>query len=115
MATFYLAPGYHELTLQSGEICPAVSFESQPGAQYYFRADYEYVVSPTSLRDLKISLSMDPNPGNDDDLRAVPIDSSKLTDILAQCNPSGQKPTDATSSDANALPSPEASSISNGK
>jgi hypothetical protein len=102
MATFYLLPGYHELTLQSGEICPKVSFETRAGGEYFFRADYEHVVSATSLRDLKVSLSVQPDPGDAEDLRKVMIDQSKLTEILTQSNPGGLEPADSTSTDANA-------------
>lgn len=84
MATFYLAPGYHELMLQSGEISPKASFETRAGGEYFFRAFYEYVVSPTSLRDLSVSLSMQPNAADAEDLREVPIDESKLMEILAE-------------------------------
>jgi len=84
MATFYLVPGYHELMLQSGEISPKATFETRPGGEYFFRAYYEYVVSPTSLRDLSVSLTMQSNAGDAEDLREVPIDESKLTEILAE-------------------------------
>jgi hypothetical protein len=93
VATFYLLPGYHELTLQSGEICPKASFETRAGGEYFFRADYEYVVSPTSLRDLRVSLSMQPNAGDSEDVRELSIDESKLTEILNQSNPGGLAPT----------------------
>ncbi len=102
MATFYLVPGYHELVLQSGEICPKASFETRAGEEYFFRADYEYVVSATSLRDLKVSLSVQPNAGNAEDLREMTIDENKLTEILAQSNSRGLEPTDSTSTGANA-------------
>jgi hypothetical protein len=58
MATFYLFPGYHELTLRSGEISPGASFKAEPGGEYFFKADYEPVVSATSLKDVSVSLSM---------------------------------------------------------
>lgn len=102
MATFYLLPGYHELVLQSGEICPRASFETHAGGEYFFRADYEYVVSATSLRDLRVSLSMQPNAGDPENLREMTIDESKLTQILTNSNPGGHGPTDSTSTDANA-------------
>jgi hypothetical protein len=101
MATFYLVPGYHELTLQSGEICPRASFETRAGVEYFFRADYEYVVSATSLRDLRVSLSVQPNAGDADDLREVAIDESRLTEILTKSNPGGLAPTSSTSTGAN--------------
>jgi hypothetical protein len=84
MATFYLAPGYHELVLQSGEISPKASFETRAGGEYFFRADYEYAVSATSLRDLSVSLSTQPNAGDAENLREVPIDESKLMGILGE-------------------------------
>ena len=92
MATFYLVPGYHELMLQSGEMSPKATFETRAGGEYFFRAYYEYVVSPTSLRDLSVSLTMQPNAGEAEDLREVPIDESKLTEILTRSNPSGLEP-----------------------
>ena len=101
IATFYLVPGYHELALQSGEVCPKASFETRAGGEYFFRADYEHVVSATSLRDLRVSLSMQPNAGDAEDLREVSIDQSKLTQILTQSNPGGLEPTDSTSTNAN--------------
>ncbi len=100
MATFYLLPGYHELALQSGEICPKASFETRAGGEYFFRADYEYVVSPTSLRDLRVSLSMQPYARDPADLRDVPIDQGRLTEILTRSNPDGHGATDSTSPDA---------------
>jgi hypothetical protein len=60
IVTFYLLPGYHELTLQSGEISPSALFKAEAGGEYFFRLDYEHVVSATSLRDLSLSLSMQP-------------------------------------------------------
>jgi hypothetical protein len=58
IVTFYLFPGYHELTLQSGEISPSALFKAEPGGEYFFRLDYEHVISATSLRGLSLSLSM---------------------------------------------------------
>lgn len=97
MATFYLVAGHHELALQSGEICPRASFETRAGGEYFFRADYEYVVSATSLRDLRVSLSVQPNARDTEDLREVTIDQSKLTEILTRSNLGGLEPTDSTS------------------
>jgi hypothetical protein len=62
IATFYLYPGYHQLTLRAGEISPCASFTAAPGEAYFFKVDYEHVVSATSLRDLKVSLSLSPTP-----------------------------------------------------
>ncbi len=55
-ATFYLRPGRHELAMPSGEIKPSVSFLAEVGQQYWFKLNYEHVVSATSLRDLSVSL-----------------------------------------------------------
>jgi hypothetical protein len=96
IATFYVSPGYHELTLRSGEISPSASFKAEPGKEYFFKMDYEHVVSPTSLRDLRVSLSMQPNTGNADELREVKIDQSKLIDILEQSNPRGLETANST-------------------
>jgi hypothetical protein len=98
IATFYLRPGYHELTLRSGEISPSASFNVEPGEEYFFKVDYEHVVSATSLRDLRVSLSLQPNTGDADELREVAIDQSKLTEILALSNPRGPEPTNSTPS-----------------
>jgi hypothetical protein len=98
IATFYLYPGYHELTLRAGEISPSASFTAAPGKEYFFKLDYEHVVSATSVRDLKVSLSIVPNTGAADDLREVKIDESKLVDILEQSNPRGVEPANSTTS-----------------
>ena len=92
IATFYLYPGYHELTLRAGEISPSASFTAAPGAEYFFKVDYEHVVSATSVRDLKVSLTSEPNAGDPDELREVKIDQNKLIDILEQSNPRGLGP-----------------------
>jgi hypothetical protein len=101
IATFYLSPGYHELTLRAGEISPSASFTAVPGAEYFFKVDYEHVVSPTSLRDLKVSLSLEPNAGDPDELREVKIDQGKLMDILEQSNPRGVEPANSATSASN--------------
>lgn len=88
-ATFYLAPGYHELTMQSGEISPMASFQAEAGQRYWFRLDYEHVVSATSLRDLSVSLTMQPNIPDADDVREVTIEQSKLLEILKKTGPHG--------------------------
>jgi hypothetical protein len=92
MATFYMAPGYHELTLESGEICPKASFKALAGGEYFFRANYEHVVSDISLRSLKISLTAEPNIGDAENLKEVVIDQDKLAEILKLGNPSGLEP-----------------------
>jgi hypothetical protein len=89
IATFYVSPGYHELTLRSGEISPSASFKAEPGKEYFFKMDYEHAVSATSLRDLSLSLSMEPNTGNANELREVMIDQHKLMNILGQSKPRG--------------------------
>jgi hypothetical protein len=101
IATFYLSPGYHELTLRAGEISPCASFTAASGGEYFFKVDYEHVVSATSLRDLKVSLSLEPNAGDADELREVKIDQSKLMDILEQSNPGGVEPANSTTSASN--------------
>jgi hypothetical protein len=90
-ATFYVSPGYHELTMRWGEISPTASFKAEPGKDYFFKMDYEHVASATSLRDLRLSLSLQPN-GDADQLREAKIDQSKLMDILEQSNPRGLEP-----------------------
>jgi hypothetical protein len=101
IATFYLFPGYHELTLRAGEISPTASFKVEPGEEYFFKVDYEHVVSATSLRDLRISLSLQPDTGDADELREVPIDFSKLMQILALSNPHGGEPAIPPTRDSN--------------
>jgi hypothetical protein len=101
-ATFYLLPGYHELTMQSGEVSPTASFKAVAGKEYFLQLDYEHVVSATSLRDLSITLNMQPKITGADELREVTIDQSKLLEILSQCNPDGWEPKDPILTDANA-------------
>ncbi len=87
--TFYLAPGYHELAMRSGEISPMVSFGAEAGQQYWFQLNYEHVVSATSLREPSVSLTMEPKGPKDDDIRAVIIMQEKLLDILKKSSPGG--------------------------
>jgi hypothetical protein len=107
-ATFYLVPGFHELTLQSGEINPTASFKAVAGKEYIFQLAYEHVVSATSLRELSVSLSMEPEIKGADELREVTIDQSDLLAILAQSNPDGLEPKDPILTDANANLEPRA-------
>ncbi len=86
-ATFYLHPGQHELAMQSGEISPSVSFLAEMGQEYWFRLNYEHVVSATSLRDLSVSLSMQRNIPDCDEIREVTIEQSKLLEILEKSGP----------------------------
>jgi len=104
IATFYLVPGYHEVTMDAGEISPSASFKAEAGAEYFFHVDYEHVVSATSIRDLKVTLSMEPEIADAVELREVVIEQSKLMEILAHSNPSGLEPKDATSTEADAKP-----------
>jgi hypothetical protein len=101
-ATFYLVPGYHALTMQSGEISPTASFKAVAGREYFFQLDYEHVVSATSLRDLSLTLKMQPKMTGADEQREVTIDQSKLLEILSQSNPDGLEPSDPILTDANA-------------
>lgn len=107
-ATFYLVPGYHVLTLQSGESSPTASFKAVAGEEYFFQLDYEHVVSPTSLRDLSVTLSMQPKITAADELREVTIDQATLLQILSQSNPDGLEPSDPILTDANATSGEEA-------
>jgi hypothetical protein len=102
--TFYLAPGYHELTMQSGEISPMASFRAEVGQQYWFRLNYEHVVSATSLREPSVSLTMQPNGPNEDDIRAVTMRQGKLLDILKKTSPRGFAIEDATEPGATSNP-----------
>jgi hypothetical protein len=101
-ATFYLVPGYHALTMQSGEISPTASFRAVAGKEYFFQLDYEHVVSATSLRDLSVTLTMQPKITGADELREVTIDQTTLLEILSQSNPNGLEPRDPILTDANA-------------
>jgi hypothetical protein len=94
--TFYLAPGYHELTMRSGEISPVVSFRGEAGREYWFRLDYEHVVSATSLREPSVSLTMEPKGPDEDDVRAVAIEQERLVDILKKSSPRGLAIEDVT-------------------
>jgi hypothetical protein len=87
--TFYLAPGYHELTMRSGEISPMASSRAEVGQQYWFRLNYEQLVSATSLRDLSVSLTMQPKGPDADDVREVTMEQSKLLDIMKSGGPHG--------------------------
>jgi hypothetical protein len=107
-ATFYLFPGLHELTLQSGEITPTASFKAVAGQEYIFQLAYEHVVSATSLRELSVSLSMEPEIKGADELRELTIDQSNLLAILAQSNPDGLQPKDPILTGANANAEPPA-------
>ena len=100
IATFYLYPGYHELTVQAGEISPMASFKADAGEEYFFKVDYEHVVSASSLRDLRVSLSLEPDTGDTDELREVSIDSGQLMQILALSKPHGLEPAISTTRDS---------------
>jgi hypothetical protein len=103
-ATFYLVPGYHQLTMQAGEISPTASFKAVAGKEYFFQMGYEHVVSATSLRDLSVTLSMEPKMTGADELREVTIDQNSLLAILAQSNPDGVEPIDPILTDLAAAP-----------
>jgi hypothetical protein len=98
IATFYVSPGHHELTLRAGEISPGASFTAAPGEEYFFKVDYEHVVS---ARDLKMSLRMEPNTADADELREVKTDQSKLMYILESSNPREAEPANSTTSPSN--------------
>jgi hypothetical protein len=85
--TFYLAPGYHELTMQSGEISPMASFRAEVGQQYWFRLNFEHVVSATSSREPSVSLTMQPKGPDADDTREVAMEEGKLIEILKKSGP----------------------------
>jgi hypothetical protein len=87
--TFYLTPGYHELMMQSGEMSPMASFRAEVGEQYWFRLNYEHVVSATSLRDLSVSITMQPKGPDADDVREVTMEQGKLLEILKKSDPHG--------------------------
>jgi hypothetical protein len=72
-ATFYLVPGYHELTMQSGEISPTASFKAVAGKEYFLQLDYAPVASATSLRDLSASLSVQPEIKGADQRHILPV------------------------------------------
>jgi hypothetical protein len=101
-ATFYLVPGYHQLTMQPGEISPTASFKAVAGKEYFFELEYEHVVSATSLRELSVTLSMQPKMPGADELQEVTIDQGSLLAILAQSNPDGLEPADPILTEANA-------------
>jgi hypothetical protein len=91
-----LAPGYHELSMRSGEINPVVSFRGGAGREYWFRLDYEHVVSATSLREPSVSLTMEPQGPAEGDTRAVAIEQERLVEILKKSSPRGFAIEDAT-------------------
>ncbi len=63
---------------------------------------YEHAVSPTSLRELSVSLSLQPKVVGAEEVREVKIDQAILLQILAQSNPDGLEPKDPILTDANA-------------
>jgi hypothetical protein len=75
--------------MQSGEISPMASFRAEVGQQYWFRLNYEHVVSATSLREAIASLTMLPKGPDADDVREVTMAQSKLLDILKKSSPHG--------------------------
>jgi hypothetical protein len=75
VATFYVLPGYHQLALRSGEISPSAVFKVVPGGEYFFKVNYERVVSARTPGDLRVSLSMQPNAGGTGELRETRMDS----------------------------------------
>jgi hypothetical protein len=101
-ATFYLVPGFHELTMQAGEISPTASFKAVAGDELFFEMSYEHVVSATSLRELSVSLSLQPKMVGPEEVREVKIDQGALLQVLAQSNPDGLEPKDPILTDANA-------------
>lgn len=101
-ATFYLVPGYHELTMPSGEISPTAQFKAEAGREYFFQLDYEQVAPAASLRDLSLTLTMQPGMKGADELREVTIDPGKLLELLSHSNPDGLEPGDPILTDANA-------------
>lgn len=74
-ATFYVLPGYHKLTLGSGEISPSASFRAVPGREYFFKVNYERVVSARTPGDLRVSLSIQPDAGGTGELPEARTDS----------------------------------------
>jgi hypothetical protein len=104
MATFYLAPGYHELTMGSRESSPSATFRAEAGGEYFFHVDYEHVVSATSIRDLKASLSVESSIADAVALREVTIDPDRLVQILAQSNSSRAELEDSSSTGAHVKP-----------
>jgi hypothetical protein len=83
-------------------VSPSASFKAVAGKEYFFQLDYEHVVSATSLRDLSVTLNMQPKITGADELREVTIDQTTLLEILSQSNPDGLEPSDPILTDANA-------------
>lgn len=75
VATFYVLPGYHQLALRSGEISPSAAFKVVTGGEYFFKVNYERVVSARTPGDLRVSLSMQPNAGGTGEVRETRMDS----------------------------------------
>jgi hypothetical protein len=59
--------------MQSGEMSPVVFFQAEGGQQYWLRLNYEHVVSAASLRDLTVSLTMQPKGPDADAVRRLKI------------------------------------------
>jgi hypothetical protein len=92
------------LTLQSDETSPIASFKSEAGREYFFQVDYEHVATATSVRTLKVSLSMQPSIAGVDELREETIDQNKLTEILSKSNLDGLEPAHPTAVNTNRKP-----------
>jgi hypothetical protein len=75
MATFYVLPGYHQLDMRSGEICPSASFTAAPGREYFFKVNYDHVVSEESPRGLRVSLTAQPKFAATRKLRTAKVNS----------------------------------------
>jgi hypothetical protein len=72
-ATFSLVPGYHELTMQSGEMSPTASFKAVAGREYFLCLEYAPAASATSLRDLRARLSVQPEGKGADQRHIKPV------------------------------------------
>jgi hypothetical protein len=101
-ATFYLVPGYHVLTMQTGEVSPTASFKAVAGQEYFLLLEDAQAISATSMKGLNVTLQMQQEMSGADRVREVTIDQSKLLEILSQSNPDGLEPSDPILTDANA-------------
>jgi hypothetical protein len=90
--TFYVAPGYHEITIRFGPNSPTAAFMAEAGQDYFFQMDYEHTMSMLSPISLSITLTQQQGIADREKLQEQKIDAKKLNEILAMSNPQGLEP-----------------------
>jgi len=90
--TFYVAPGYHEVSTRLGPNSPTVAFTAEGGQDYFFQMDYEHAMFPTSPSQISLTLTQQQGIVDQEKLQEEKIDAKKLDEILAKSNPLGLEP-----------------------